>query len=103
MPGCAGVDAFDFCWALPAGAISYICPPHMLAARVLRKVLDEQATCVLVLPAWYKVWHALLSLLPVHKSVKLPSTVITWGDRAPGPAARCSALAAGLQAYLIKF
>jgi hypothetical protein len=40
----------------------------MLAARVLRKVLDEQATCVLVLPAWYKVWHALLSLLPVHKS-----------------------------------
>jgi hypothetical protein len=103
MPGCAGVDAFDFCWALPSGAVSYVCPPHMLAARVLRKVLDEQATCVLVLPAWYKVWHALLSLLPVHKSVKLPSTVITWGDRAPEPAARCSALAAGLQAYLIKF
>eukprot|EP00882_Tetradesmus_deserticola_P000930 GHRQ01001010.1.p1 GENE.GHRQ01001010.1~~GHRQ01001010.1.p1 ORF type:complete len:881 (+),score=141.58 GHRQ01001010.1:1178-3820(+) len=103
MLGCAGVDAFDFCWALPAGALSYICPPHMLVAKVVRKVLDEQASCVLVLPAWYKCWHAMLGLLPVRGTLKLPASAVIWGDRAPAPHVRCHALLAGLQAYYVVF
>jgi hypothetical protein len=103
MPGCAGVDAFDFSWALPGGALSYVCPPHMLVAKAVRKVLDDRASCVLVLPAWYKSWHAMLSLLPVRQTVKLSASAVVWGDRAPPPDERCQALLAGLKAYLVLF
>lgn len=103
MPGSSGVDAFDHCWALQNDAVSYICPPHMLVARTVRKILDERANCLLVLPAWYKVWHALVNMLPVCMTVKLPATAIIWGDRAPAPSNRCHALLAGLKAYLVMF
>lgn len=103
MPGCAGVDAFDFCWALPSPKLSYVCPPHMIVARVLRKILDEHANCILIIPAWYKMWHAMLSLLPITHCVQLPGNVIQWGDRAPESAHRCHALMAGLYAYLIQY
>lgn len=97
------MDAFDHCWSLPEGVLSYMCPPHMLVARVLRKILDEKASCVLVLPAWYKAWHALIGLLPVCGTLALPASVLLWGDRAPDPSHRCHALLAGLKAYLIIF
>lgn len=103
MPGAAGVDAFDYCWALPDGQLSYICPPQMLAARVLSKVLQDKATCVLVLPAWYKVWHGLIKLLPVQAECRLPASVVEWGDRAPQADQRSKALLAGLRAYKVVF
>lgn len=101
MLGAAGVNAFDHSWLLPDGQLSYICPPHMLALRVIRKVLDEQCDCILVLPAWYKLWHGLLLLLPIKAQLHLAGTMVVWGDRAPPASDRCVALAAGLRAYLI--
>lgn len=103
MPGAAGVDAFDHCWRLPPNHISYICPPQMLVARVLHKVLDDKASCLLILPAWYKSWHSLLHLLPVQVEERLPASVLLWGDRAPEPNRRSHALLAGLRAYKVIF
>lgn len=103
MPGAAGVDAFDHCWRLPGGQVSYICPPQMLVARVLQKVLDDHASCLLILPAWYKSWHSLLQLLPVQMEQRLPASVVVWGDRAPEPHQRSRALLAGLRAYKVIF
>jgi hypothetical protein len=103
MPGAAGVDAFDHCWALPNGQSSYICPPQMLVAKVLDKVLHDRATCVLILPAWYKSWHGLLKLLPVQADSRLPASVVEWGDRAPQVGDRSTAMLAGLRAYKVVF
>lgn len=103
MPGAAGVNAFDHCWALPNGQFSYICPPQMLVAKVLSKVLQDKASCVLVLPAWYKAWHGLLKLLPVQADSRLPASVVEWGDRSPQAEQRSSALLAGLRAYKVVF
>lgn len=103
MPGAAGVNAFDHCWALPDGQFSYICPPQMLVAKVLSKVLEEKVTCVLILPAWYKAWHSLLKLLPVQAESRLPASVVEWGDRAPEADQRSKALMAGLRAYKVVF
>lgn len=103
MPGAAGTNAFDFTWHLCPPDLAYICPPHTVVPKVLGKILDERADCVLVLPAWYKAWHGLLQLLPVKCSMKLPASVLEWGDRAPAPPTRCHALLSGLQAYLILF
>jgi hypothetical protein len=103
MPGAAGVNVFDHCWALPDGRFSYICPPQMLVAKVLSKVLEDRVTCVLILPAWYKAWHGLLKLLPVQAESRLPASVVQWGDRAPEAGQRSSALMAGLRAYKVVF
>lgn len=101
MQGSAGVDAFDCSWSLPPGQLSYICPPHMIVDRVLRKVLDDKANCILVLPAWFKAWHGMLSLLPVRRQVFVSGAEVQWGERAP--AEKCVALNAGLRAYLVQW
>jgi len=103
MPRAKGVDAFDHCWALPDQQFSYICPPQMVVPRVLHKLLEDRANCVLVLPAWYKAWHSLLQLLPIQADVRLPASVVQWGDRAPDPNHRSHALMAGLRAYKVVF
>lgn len=102
MHGCAGVDAFDFDWR-HGGQFSWICPPHMIVGKVLAKVMADRASCVLVLPAWYHVWCGQLQLLPVAASRELPASCIQWGPRAPQRAQRCTALNAGLRAYLVHF
>ena len=101
--GCSGVDAFDFCWRVPEPDCSYLCPPHTVIPRVLNKILMEKADCLLVLPAWFHAWHALLLSLPVAACYDIPGSSIAWGPRAPAPAERCSALKAGLRAYLVCF
>jgi hypothetical protein len=103
MPGSAGVDAFDHCWRLPQRQVSYVCPPQMLVAKVLQKVLADKASCLLILPAWFKSWHSLLKLLPVQSEERLPASVVVWGDRAPEPNRRSHALLAGLRAYKVIF
>jgi hypothetical protein len=103
MPGAAGVNAFDHCWALPDGQFGYICPPQMLVAKVLSKVLEEKVSCILILPAWFKSWHSLLKLLPVQADSRLPASVVVWGVRAPAHGHRSNALLAGLRAYKVVF
>jgi hypothetical protein len=103
MPGAAGVDAFDHCWTLPDQQYSYICPPQMMVPRVLHKLLEDRVNCILVLPSWYKAWHSLLQLLPIAADVRLPASVVQWGDRAPDPSHRSHALMAGLRAYKVVF
>jgi hypothetical protein len=75
----------------------------MLVSRVLDKVLQDKATCVLILPAWYKGWHGLLKLLPVQADSRLPASVVEWGDRAPQVGYRSTAMLAGLRAYKVVF
>lgn len=104
VDGCAGVDAFDHCWRLSPPALSYLCPPHMIVVRVLAKIRAEHADCILVLPAWYKVWHGLLLQLPIRDTLEVPGTCITWGPRAPASHDWCAALSAtGLKAYYIRW
>lgn len=100
-PGATFVGAFDHPWSLPAGQLCYICPPQMLIPRVLSKIMSERVSCVLVLPAWYAIWHGLLQLLPICKQCSIPGHCIEWGPRAPPPRQRCEALRAGLRAYLV--
>lgn len=100
--GAAGADAFDFAWNLPAGQLGLICPPHTIIPRVLAKIAAEQASCILILPAWWAAWSGQIALLPVHARVRLPGSCVAWGPRAPPPARRCAALHAGLWAYLIQ-
>lgn len=101
-PGAAGVDAFDHCWRLSCG-VGYICPPQMVVASVLQKILDDRASCLLILPAWYKACHSLLGLLPIQQQTLLHASVICWGDKAPEPNHRSRALMAGLRADNVVF
>jgi hypothetical protein len=103
MPGAWHVDAFDHCWRLPAGQLSLICPPQTIIPRVLAKIEADRASCILILPAWLHMWHGQLHLLPVRRMCAAPASSITWGQRAPQPAMRSSALMAGLRAYLVQF
>jgi hypothetical protein len=73
----------------------------MIIDRVLRKVLDDKADCLLVLPAWFKAWHGILSLLPVCQQTFMSGAEVQWGERAP--AQKCAALNAGLRAYLVQW
>ena len=103
MPGACGVNAFDYCWQLPAGQLSLVCPPQTIIPRVLAKLEADRASCILILPAWLHMWHGQLGLLPVLRACAIPGSAIAWGPRAPQPAMRASALMAGLRAYLVHF
>jgi hypothetical protein len=102
-PGCSGVNAWDFCWHTSDCQMSWICPPHMLISRTLSKILRDKASCVLLLPAWFKVWHNQLCCLPISQQTNIHSSCIDWGPRAPPTQERCAALSCGLIAYKIVF
>jgi hypothetical protein len=102
-PSAWRTNAFDHCWALGPGQISLVCPPHTVIPRVLSKLEADRASCILILPAWYHMWHGQLGLLPIRAACTIPGSALRWGPRAPPPAARCSALMAGLRAYWVQF
>ena len=62
-PGSAGVDAFEQRWG--TYRLAYANPPFQIVGAVLRKVLEEQADLVIVLPEWRTAawWPNLLELL----------------------------------------
>ena len=71
------VDAFSRRWAPLARnkGVCYAHPPYLLIPRVLRRVLDEKITLVLVTPAWpSQPWWPLLLLAAVCEPVLLPDS-----------------------------
>ena len=68
-PGASFVDAFTINWALFANSSAF--PPFCLITRCLQKVVQEQATMIIVVPMWAtQVWFTrLLSLLIDHPKV----------------------------------
>jgi hypothetical protein len=49
-PGASFVDAFTINWALFANSFAF--PPFCLITRCLKKVVQEQATMIIVVPMW---------------------------------------------------
>ncbi|XP_072002789.1 uncharacterized protein [Engystomops pustulosus] len=65
------LDAFSHRWVEP---LSYAFPPIPLVARVLRKILTDQARVILICPNWPKKnWYPLLTSLTQQQPVILPS------------------------------
>ncbi|KAG8537840.1 hypothetical protein GDO81_023728 [Engystomops pustulosus] len=64
------LDAFSHPWTEP---LSYAFPPIPLVARVLRKILMDQARVILICPNWPKKgWYPLLTSLAIQQPVILP-------------------------------
>ena len=106
VEGAAGVDAFVHDWHVPPPSVPLICPPHMLVAATLTRILDARVSCLLLIPAWYHAWAGLLPLLPCmppKQGMLIPARDVQWGARAPPPQQRCRALAAGVRAYSVRF
>lgn len=86
-PGTAALDGLQQSWRPQPGkpAILFIFPPPHLAAKAVAKVLREQPTCVLVLPAWPTWWQAALSQAPIRARWTLPvnSCRMTPGPQVP--------------------
>lgn len=49
QPNSVAVDAFTLDWSCEYG---YIFPPFCMIPRVLRKIIDDRATCIVVVPEW---------------------------------------------------
>lgn len=74
-PGAEAVDAMAQSWARDA---NYCAPPIAMAATVLRKIFEERATAVVVLPEWpaQPWWRRAVSR--AHASVVLPAAAIQY-------------------------
>lgn len=67
-PGCIGVDAFSYKW----DTFFYAFPPFSLVARVLKKVINDSATGIIVVPNWKtQAWYPVFKELTKSKIVKL--------------------------------
>jgi hypothetical protein len=62
-PSCLGVDAFAHSWS--PFRLAYANPPFQIVAAVLRKVREDRAELIIVLPLWRTAawWPTLLGLL----------------------------------------
>jgi hypothetical protein len=81
-PAADGVDAFMFDWSMCEG---YIFPPFALIPRILRKIIEDGASVLLVHPDWPgALWAPDLLRMVVH-SIQLPVTadLLRYPDR-PG-------------------
>ncbi|KAL0035811.1 hypothetical protein WJX77_003788 [Trebouxia sp. C0004] len=71
-PGTKGVDAMVHPCSLHDQQgnrmLAFINGPFHLMGRIIRKIKDEQADCILTGPAWSKHWVAMLHTLPVNNT-----------------------------------
>ena len=69
--GTAGVDGFLQCWgwneAIGRREMCYIYGDFTEMGRILRKIRNEKADCVVVYPAWPRHWGTMWEGLPVKK------------------------------------
>ncbi len=72
-PNAAAVDAFAQSWE-GDHQLLYMNPPFHLLGRVVQKIREEQANCVLVAPVWPRWWAVALRRLPVKARRRLPHT-----------------------------
>ena len=62
-PNAYAVDSFKISWK---HQLNYGFPPFILISRILKKVKQEKATMILVVPAWpTKPWYPLLKELKI--------------------------------------
>lgn len=94
-PGSFAVDAFTLSWE---GSFFYAFPPFILVTRVLRKIIDDRAEGVVVVPWWpSQPWFPLFQRMLVEEPLILsPSTnLLSAPLRSQHPAANSLSLAAG--------
>ncbi|CAL8112964.1 unnamed protein product [Orchesella dallaii] len=67
--GCVGVDAFTITWK---GNLLYAFPPFALIPKVLRKIRDEKATVVVVVPNWSsQPWFPMYMSMKVSEILRM--------------------------------
>jgi len=69
-PFSRGRDAFQHCWTHLKG---YAFPPFCLIGRVLQKVQLDQATLIMITPAWQsQSWYPKLLQLSIQNPILIP-------------------------------
>lgn len=94
-PGSFAVDAFTLSWE---GLFFYAFPPFILVTRVLRKIIDDRAEGVVVVPWWpSQSWFPLFQRMLIEEPLILsPSNnLLSAPLRSQHPAASSLSLAAG--------
>jgi hypothetical protein len=65
------VDAFAQAWG-GVDQLLYINPPFHLMGRVVQKIRDEKANCVLIAPVWPRWWAVTMRRMPFKARRRLP-------------------------------
>ena len=61
-------------------AFCFVNGPFKQMGEILRKILWEQADCVLIALGWPKTWVSMLRALPIARTVKVtPDSLVTTG------------------------
>ena len=69
-PNAIAVDAFTYCWS---NELNYIFPPFSLITRVLKKLSEDQAQAILIVPYWpTQPWFATMLHMMVLPPIILP-------------------------------
>ena len=69
-PSAVHINAFTMSWS---SKLNYIFPPFSLIGRILQKVSDDQAECLLIVPMWpTAAWFSLIPPLLLDLPVLLP-------------------------------
>ena len=71
-PDALAIDAFSIYWS---DYFFYAFPPFSQITRVLRKIREDKATGLIVVPSWHtQAWFPLLKLMAVKPPLELPWT-----------------------------
>jgi hypothetical protein len=69
QPLCEAVDAFTVNWG---NYFSYIFPPFCLLPRVIKKIVMDNAKCILIFPLWYtQAWYPLIKNLSNNEIIEI--------------------------------
>lgn len=95
-PGSWKIDAFSFCWKT---LFFYAFPPFSIISKVLKKIIDEKCTGILVVPRWpsqpwYPIYKQLLISEPLVFGPK--ENLLMSPFRTPHPLCHSLILEAGL-------
>jgi hypothetical protein len=92
-PGTAGIDGFVQPWrgdgtGLPIRPLCWVNGPFQRMPDILRKVKEERADAIIIVPDWVEGWKAILTMLPIKHTLLLPKTDAVGAPRVlfhPGP------------------
>ncbi|GIL68331.1 hypothetical protein Vafri_21527 [Volvox africanus] len=82
-PNSAGIGTFAQPWGGPEQLL-YINPPFQLMGRVVQKIREERANCVLVVPIWPRWWMVTPNRMPVRTRRCLPHSGLFERPRGAG-------------------
>jgi hypothetical protein len=90
-PNTSGINGLRHSWKGPdicnsmGRSLLWLFPPFKLIGQVLQKLLDEQVTAILILPAWLFFWQGMLQRLPIadQQRVNYHKGLFIFGSRLP--------------------